>query len=179
MAANKSQNKIQHWVPQCYLRYWCDTDIPENYTPYVWLYSKDWSIQKPKAPENIFAESELYTIDMPNGERDLSIEHKLSKLETTYGQVVSKIVKNQSITPDEQADLCLFLSAMHERTPFQRDHWKKQWSGMYSNMNRMKKEIEEASPKRRAKMTSLGRLSHGPTLSMEDVRRRAENLFKK
>ncbi|MNC53620.1 hypothetical protein D3C75_1030470 [compost metagenome] len=48
--ANQSENKIQHWVPQCYLRQWCDAEIPKGYTPYVWLYSKDWATQKRKAP---------------------------------------------------------------------------------------------------------------------------------
>lgn len=172
--ANQSENKVQHWVPQCYLRQWCDADIPKGHTPYVWLFSKDWSAQKRKAPANIFAEKELYTIHRPNGERDLSIEHGLSKLETEYSQVVLKIIGNKPLNTDDQEIICVFISAMRARTPFQRDHMQNQWGELYSKMERMQKQFQEATPKQRARMSSVGSLTDGPTFSMDDVQRRAE-----
>lgn len=166
--------KNQHWVPQCYLNYWCDNNIPERHDPYVWIISKNWSIQKPKSPKKILSESQLYTIYKPNGERDLSIEIGLSQLENDYKQVVSKITKNKPINLNDIEILCTFVAAMHERTPFQRDHLKAQWGEVYAKMERMRIEIEGATPEKRAQMGKIGPTSDGPTFSMSDVQRFAE-----
>ncbi|MEK4263975.1 MULTISPECIES: DUF4238 domain-containing protein [unclassified Paenibacillus] len=173
--ANQFENKVQHWVPQCYLRQWCDVDIPKGQTPYVWLFSKDWSIQKRKAPSNIFAENELYTIDMPSGIRNLYIENGLSKLETSYSQVVSKIVKNEPITTDDQEVLSVFIVAMQARTPFQRDHMQHQWGEAYSLMEDMQRQYQDATPEQKEGMSSIERVNEDrPNFSMKEVQRIAE-----
>lgn len=175
--ANPSENKVQHWVPQCYLRQWCDTNIPTGHTPYVWLYSKDWATEKRKAPANIFAENELYTIEMPNGIRNLHIENGLSKLETAYSKVVSKIVRNELLAKDDQEVLCVFIAAMRARTPFQRDHMQHQWGEVYAMMESMQRQYEESSPKQRERMRMIHServTDDDAAFSMKEVQRLAE-----
>ena len=76
--------KNQHWIPASYLSAWCDPNIPEGQTPYVWLFSKDGKTSQHKAPKNIFRESEMYTIHHLDGSRNLELEHALQDLETCF-----------------------------------------------------------------------------------------------
>ncbi|KWX88551.1 hypothetical protein AMQ83_06005 [Paenibacillus riograndensis] len=173
--ANSSENKVQHWVPQCYLRQWCDMSIPKGYTPYVWLYSKDWSTQKRKAPANIFAENELYTIEMQSGIRNLYIENGLSKLETLYSKVVSKIVRNESLTKDDHEVICVFIAAMRARTPFQRDHMQDHWGEVLGMMESIQSQYEEPTLKQRESMSHTEHVSDDiSAFSMKEVKRLAE-----
>jgi hypothetical protein len=70
-----AKHKKQHFVPQCYLKAWCDPTTPVDQDPYVWRFRKDGSDPRRKAPENIFHETDLYTIHRPGGGRDLVLEH--------------------------------------------------------------------------------------------------------
>ena len=74
----------QHFVPSSYLKAWCDSNKPEKYDPYVWVFSKDGKNSKKRAPENIFHEKDMYTIKCPVLGRDLSLEHGLSQLEGLF-----------------------------------------------------------------------------------------------
>lgn len=52
----RKTHKGQHFVPECYLKAWCDPACPTNYEPYVWLFDRDGSNAQNKAPFNIFKE---------------------------------------------------------------------------------------------------------------------------
>jgi hypothetical protein len=170
------QYKKQHWIPRSYLEAWCDNDIPDGYAPYVWLYSRDWTRSKKKAPENIFTENDMYTIKLANGERNLSIEHGLSGLETEFAKVIqNKILKNKPLSTDEHMILCAFVSATHERTPSKREHLQNQWEKVLTKMEIFKEGFEQATPDQKNAMSLIGRLSEGPSYSMDDVQRLAEH----
>ena len=57
----------QRFVPNSYLKAWCDPDVPSEHTPYVWRFSKDGTEARKKAPKNIFTETDLYTITLRTG----------------------------------------------------------------------------------------------------------------
>ena len=76
-----AHHKTQHYIPACYLKAWCDEKTPKGHTPYVWVFDADGSNSRRKAPENIFHESDMYTIECEDGNRDLVLEHGLSQLE--------------------------------------------------------------------------------------------------
>src|SRR5213594_1572971 len=84
MAKADQQHKDQHWIPQSYLKAWCDPDVPAGQSPFVWMFSKNGESSKSKAPKNIFSEKDLYTIHLPDGTRDLTIEHGLAGLESDF-----------------------------------------------------------------------------------------------
>jgi hypothetical protein len=44
--------------------------MPAGQEPYVWRFKKDGSDPRRKAPENLFHETDLYTIHREDGERD-------------------------------------------------------------------------------------------------------------
>jgi hypothetical protein len=169
------QYKKQHWIPRCYLEAWCDNDIPDGYAPYVWLYSRDWTSSKKKAPENIFTENDMYTIKLENGERNLSIEHGLAGLEADFTKVIqNKILNNKPLSKDEHMILCAFVSATHERTPSKRQHLQNQWDKVLTKMEIFNEGFEQATPHHKKVMSQIPRLSDGPSYSMDDVQRLVE-----
>src|SRR5438552_6774777 len=118
----------QHWIPQSYLESWCDPDTPARHTPFVWRFSKDGSIVSKKAPKNIFYETDMYTIQLANGSRNLSIEHGLAGLENTFAELrKTKLANHTALTLEDKLVLCAFIAAMYARTRAQRHHWQKQW----------------------------------------------------
>jgi hypothetical protein len=73
-------HKDQHFIPQSYLLAWTDPSTPVGHKPYVHLFTKDGSEHTRKAPKNIFSVTDLYTLKMPDGRRDLRIEKGFSGL---------------------------------------------------------------------------------------------------
>lgn len=129
----KSGYKKQHFIPQCYLKAWCDSDTPENYNPYVWLFSKDGETVKNKAPENIFHENNMYTIERADGKRNLVLEHGLNQLETKFTEIRNlKFDCKQPLTDEEHLMICAFTAALQARTKATREHHRRQWKGKRS-----------------------------------------------
>lgn len=68
-------HKKQHFVPQCYTKAWHDPDAPAGpkMNPYVWVFDRDGTNVRRKAPANLFTETDIYTIERADGERDLRL----------------------------------------------------------------------------------------------------------
>ncbi|GAP13164.1 hypothetical protein LARV_00915 [Longilinea arvoryzae] len=111
-------NKRQHYIPTSYLKSWCDPTHPRNQKPYVWMFSKDGSIGKRKSPKKIFYEKDLYTIRAQDNNRDLTLEYNLSRIENKFFTLrKEKISKHLMLSFEEHLYLCMFVAAMHGRTP--------------------------------------------------------------
>lgn len=122
-------HKKQHYVPQAYLRAWCDPDIPKGQTPYVWVFSKGGNVGKAKAPENIFHETDFYTIKGPNGSRNLTLEKGLSQLEKAFSTLRrEKLDRRAELSFRDKKILLAFSAAMFARSKFQRNHWRNEFS---------------------------------------------------
>src|SRR5450759_793187 len=78
------KHKKQHFVPQSYLRAWCDPQTPEGPEPYIWLCDKRGGGAKKRAPAKVFTQNDFYTIKDADGERDLVLEHGLSQLDARF-----------------------------------------------------------------------------------------------
>jgi len=171
------KHKKQHFVSRSYLRAWCDPNTRPGQEPYVWRFSRDGSEVRRKSPDNIFYETDLYTIDLPDGGRDLVLEHGLSGLESAFVSIrESKLQPAHDLTPKEHAFLCAFVAASHNRTPTQRDHQGEQWSRVKEMMDRMIEWGKTATPEQRRAASALGALrdNRRPTLGYEEVKALAE-----
>lgn len=168
------RHKKQHWIPQSYLKAWCDPDTPENFEPYVWRFSKDGHTVKHKAPKNIFRENEMYTIHRGNDERDLTLEHGLQGLEDFFARLHrNKLTNRIELTPEEKVLLLLFVAAMNVRTTSQRDHMQKQWGEPLKMMDSLAEQISEMTKEEKAKSATIQPLSsssYSESLSHEQVR---------
>lgn len=174
---NSTSHKKQHFVAQAYMRPWCDPKTPSGEKPYVWLIAKDGAAPRRKAPQNLFHESNMYTITLPSGERDLRIENGLQGLEDKFTRIRNRSLQRRRWpTSEEMAWLLAFVSAAKARTQVLRDHWRSQWGGIRQKMERLEKAYEEAPPEgKRAfeAMSALGPRTQGAGRGMdiEDVKR--------
>ena len=145
-------HKRQHWVPRSYLASWCDPDTPPGQEPYVWLFQKDGTNVKRRAPDNIFHETDLYTIDV-GGQRDLTLEHGLSTVESQFVRIRNEVLRRrQPLNDEDRVWLLIFVAAAVSRTRAMRDHMREQWTGMLQKMDRLQEHIDRATPKQLERM---------------------------
>jgi hypothetical protein len=171
-----AKNKKQHFIPKCYLKAWCDPQTPPGQDPYVWLFSKDGGESRRKSPDNVFHETDMYTIHSGDGERNLVLEHGLSQLEHEFVQVRDRTLDRQrSFDASSRLYLVAFVAAMYLRTPAQRDHQASQWGAALKLADDMKAWADSATPEERASLASA--LPPGEPknrISYEDVKAAAE-----
>ena len=166
--------KKQHYVPRCYLKSWCDPNAPTRHNPYVWLHSLDGQRIRKKAPENIFTETDFYTIKRPDGSPDLVLEKGLSGLESEFASLYRhRIRKHQPLSDYDRFILCAFTAAMQARTKGQRDHWRESWQQALDLMDRVQERLSSISPEERARALPPGHRAPGEDetneFSYEDV----------
>jgi hypothetical protein len=118
----------QHWVNQSYLSAWIDPDTPPRQEGYVWVFPRQGGPGKKKAPKNIFYETDLYTIRLKNGVRDVRIEKSLSLIEGMFAKVRDGPIKaREHVNDDDRAILAVFVAANLSRTVKQRNHLRGQF----------------------------------------------------
>ena len=174
-----SKYKKQHFVPQSYLKSWCDPNCPLKQTPYVWLFSSDGTESRKKAPSNIFYETDMYTIKSENGERDLILEHGLQQLESKFSRIRrTKFKKKKPLTAEEHLYICAFIAATHSRTKTTRDHWKKNWKQPLKKTEELIEWAKTASSedkKRLSHASSFSSRKNKQTISYEQIKELHEN----
>ena len=174
-----AKHKKQHYIPSSYLKAWCDPSVPKHQTPYVWRFDLDGSNPKRKAPENIFHETDMYTIASAEGGRDLVLEQGLCGLEGQFVRIRKRKLDRQEILDEsDHFLLCAFIAAMHSRTPARREFIKEQWEGPLHLMGEMAERLEKATPEERARMVSAHSVdssSSDDTITFDQVRQICAN----
>lgn len=149
-AKQRKGHKRQHWVSQCYLEAWVDPDTPEGHAPYVWVISREGDKIKRKAPENIFWETDMYTIPTNDGGRDLTLEHGLAGLEQAFATIRRRVLDEQiALSVEEHFLVCALIAATQSRTKTQRDHMQKQWGDILKRMDDVAANIKRITPEER------------------------------
>jgi len=121
----------------------------------VWRISKDTSEVRKKSPDKIFYEKDLYTVKTVDGNRDLTIEYSLSRLESEFSKMrKNKLDKRLFLTGEDRLILCMFTMAMYGRTKAYGQHWSSQWKEVLDMTERIQNVMEAASPEQRASMSS-------------------------
>ncbi len=163
----------QHFIPRSYLKAWCDPTTPDG--AYVWRFAKDGTNPQRKAPRTIFHETDLYTIDLPDGGRSLRLEHGLAQVESEFVKIRdTTLARQQAWDERERALLCAFAVAMQARTPHQRDHLAGQWGPVVAQMDRMRDWMKTATPEQKQAAAGLPRPSRERSLSYDEVKALAE-----
>lgn len=170
------KHKKQHWIPQSYLKAWCDPNASESHDPYVWCFSKDGKVGKKKAPKNIFFEKEFYTIHLDDGVRDLAIEHGLAGLEDAFVSIRNnRLAKLATPSAEEHSLLRGMIAAMRSRTRAHLLHMQRQWRSVLDRCDTMNEEMLAKSPEERMSFaTSVGPVESDSSLTLDQVRELAE-----
>lgn len=170
-----TEHKNQHFIPVSYLKAWCDSNTPPNYTPYVWTFTKDGKTCKNKAPVNIFKENNMYTINCTEVGRKLVLEKGLSELEGRFAKLRrDKLNRGKKLTDEDKFLLCVFMSALQSRTRVYRTHLREQWGKALKMMEIMKEWAKTATPEQKRAMARSTNNSN-LTLSYNDIKELYEN----
>lgn len=170
-------HRKQHFVPRSYLSAWCDAATPTGQTPYVWTFPKEGGVGRPRAPRNLFTETDMYSIRTPDGSRDLSLEHGLAGMESEFTRVARDTLANlRPLSSDEHLAVCGFAAAMQVRVAKQRDHFGEIWSAVLEDLDVLKRKMESKTPAERAAIRKppLPPSSRRSSLSYDDVKSLAE-----
>jgi len=161
------EKKNQHIVPACYLKPWCDPNVPEHYEPYVWRISKDGAQKKNKPPRKILKEPDFYTIVRPDGSRDLTVEDTNARLEDRYCTLVrQKIALNTPIDNEDKALMCLFAALSLARSKKQKVRLQDSL-GMLDDMVRSMEAQFNLRPKKSLEIEEAAR--HAPAISISTL----------
>lgn len=96
--------------------------------PFVWTFDPDGGVGRKRAPQNLFTETDIYTIVRPGGVRDLQIEHELSRLEQGLRTLIKDFIAlHRQLPRSRQSKLIAFIAAMHGRTPQAREIQRTLW----------------------------------------------------
>lgn len=168
------KHKRQHYVPRSYLQAWCDPDHPPGHTPYVWMFSKGGGRVRRKAPEKIFREMDMYTVRTEDGQRDLTLETNLSRIEGEFSKLRrNKLSKRLPLSSEERLYLCMFVAAMHGRTKAYAAHWSSQWERVLELGEKLERAWETGSEEQRANLSaalSTPGASEQDGITMDEVR---------
>jgi hypothetical protein len=157
------------------LEAWCDPDTPYGQQPYVWVWDKDGSARKRKAPQNIFTASDLYTLKAPNGARDLRLELGLSSLESDFSAVRrEKLAVGKVINVTERLTVIAFVAAMHSRSRPYLVHWAAQLNRILTLGQEMQKAYQNATPEKRKAIQRMSIPSSTKGTSLEEIRQVVE-----
>ena len=171
-----TDRKKQHYIPQSYLKAWCDPLTPSHQTPYVWQFSKDGDEVRKKAPKTIFYENDMYTVIDPDGNRNLVIESNLGLLEGQFVEIRKKLNQKQKLETHERLTLCHFVAAMDGRTKARREHTARTWGRLEEMIYKMREASKNFTPEQRKQAQKIAdsfKEEHGEndsSLSEDEVR---------
>jgi hypothetical protein len=171
---HKKTNKRQHFIPECYLKAWFDPEFSKKDKGVFWLFGKDGSFVRRMTPSNTFVETDFYTKTEVNGERDLSLEDRLSRVETLFGSLrMNKLIKHVDLTLNDKGILAVFIATLHVRTQKRRDRNKSIWKNVLDLGDKMIEWEKNATPEQRenlSKSLAINQTSVIETLTYEEVK---------
>ena len=172
-----SSHRAQHYVPKSYLSAWCDPDTPSGMQPYVWTFDPSGGAGTKRAPHNLFTEKNIYTITMPDGSRDLRIEHELSKLEYGLKTLVADfVVRRRQLPLPRQSRLIKFIAAMHGRTPQAREIQRTLWQNALNVAELQERDLATSSASETERAIGASGLGASPRrVKLDDLRRVVES----
>jgi hypothetical protein len=138
----------QHYLPQFYLKCFCDPDTPPGQEPYVWVYAQDNPIWKKKAPANIAKGADLYSFTDNEGHRHDEIERGLGEVESQAASILRDKISKYEPHLDERevVTLALFVGYMAVRIPSFHERLGDFMIDVVSAMMRMQASKPEAFP---------------------------------
>ncbi|HEV2727453.1 MAG TPA: DUF4238 domain-containing protein, partial [Solirubrobacterales bacterium] len=114
-----SEPKLHHYVPQFYLRRFCDE------TGRLWAWDRDEDRAFPATPKSVAAEKSFYHLDLYEEEGPLEMERQLAAIEGKVARITGQWVDwvrsgargtRLSIPDHHRQDVSLFLALQFIRT---------------------------------------------------------------
>ena len=102
-----------HFVPQFYLRGFCDSNTPEGQDPWIWLADFEKQQIERRAPKNIAKAANYYEFPGVEEAGSEPPESIFSKIESASAPAVKRLLSSETSKLDGQdrADLLFFMAA--------------------------------------------------------------------
>lgn len=112
----------QHFIPQFYLRGFCDPIFRPEQEPWIWVADfQEGSVER-RAPRNVGKKANYYAFPEFDRAADETIEELFSKIESTAAPILRKMLRGElELTDQERADLLFFVAFFVTRVPFFRN----------------------------------------------------------
>jgi len=119
----------------------------------------------------VCVEREIYTIPLPDGGRDLRLEHGLDGLEDSFVRIRKDFIEPRKRLPAvPHVKLVAFVVAMQWRTPAARKHIQDQWEPVLALGNEMIESLRRMTPEERQAAAKVSLPSSGPAMGMDRVK---------
>lgn len=108
--------KLQHYVPQFYLKGFADPEKPTN----IWVYEMDGSQPRSQGIQGTAAESHYYSLEAASGGKDDGLETEvLAPIESAAAPIIQRwrSEPRPMVTEEDAAALTPFLAALYVRSP--------------------------------------------------------------
>lgn len=178
MAKNeiKPSHVDQHIIPKCYLKAWNDStlinkDSGKAYKqPQVWAYNKTTGKEEQLSAKTNFTQENFYTIKDDQGERDLTIEHALDKVEVKFNWIRdNKLLKHEQLDSTEHLEICLFIATMHNRTVSRVNHLGDMLKPIQEKLKSYEEFAKTATVEELKKMSNISTTTDSKTISLEEL----------
>ena len=178
MAKNKIRpsHVDQHIIPKCYLKAWNDStlinkDSGKAYNqPQVWAYNKITEKEEQLSAKTNFTQEDFYTIKDDEGERDLTIEHALDKVEVKFNWIRdNKLLKHEMLDSTEHLEICLFIATMHNRTVSRVNHLSDMLKPIQEKLKSYEEFAKTATVEELKKMSNISTTTASKTINLEEL----------
>jgi len=166
----------QHIIPKCYLKAWNDStlinkDSGKAYNqPQVWAYHKITGKEEQLSAKTNFTQEDFYTIKDDQGERDLTIEYALDKVEVKFNWIRdNKLLKHEQLDPTEHLEICLFIATMHNRTVSRVNHLSNMLKPIQETLKSYEEFAKTATVEELKKMSNISTTTDSKTISLEEL----------
>jgi hypothetical protein len=172
----KPTHTDQHIIPKCYLKAWNDNTLinKDSGMPYkepqVWAYNKITEEAEQLSAKTNFTQEDFYTIKGEQGERDLTIEHALDKVEVKFDWIRdNKLLKNEDFDEQEHLDICLFIATMHNRTMSRINHLGNMLKPIQEKLKSYEEFAKTATVEELKEMSNISTTTGSKTISPEEL----------
>ena len=172
----KPSHTDQHIIPKCYLKAWNDNTLINKDSgkpfkePQVWAYNKITGKEEQLSAKTNFTQEDFYTIEGEEGERDLTIEHALDKVEVKFDWIRdNKLFKHEQLDPEEHFQICLFIATMNNRTISRINHLGNMLKPIQEKLKGYEEFAKTATVEELKKMSNISTLTDSKTISLEEL----------
>jgi hypothetical protein len=165
----------QHFVAKCYTKSWCDPESINNpmLEPFIWQFDRDGSNARAKSPVKLFTETDIYTLPLPDGGRDLKFEHGFQQVENMFAKVRKlRVEKRKPICFDDATILHFFAATAHARTAAYRDHHRRQFAILREKVEALSEGFASATEEQKMNIRRTPSISvgSGESISIDSIK---------
>lgn len=140
--------KRHHYLPQSYLKEFSNDDV-------VWLFDRKKEEIRAQKIIDTAVISNFYSIEKPDGTKDLQIEKQLAKIDALIPNLIKSLRSRSILSEKERGEICFIAALFLSRTPDFREESnemesaliKKIAQGMYQNLESVEKSMRELEKK--------------------------------